>query len=584
MNITLTENSIMELLHTRVTHRPAIVLEGYHHLSITEQQQIDESYNAVYDLLMDQVIAEMSIGGAKAKLKGAVAGAKAGFQGDQNAGNVGKNTEIQSLFDDVKKNIGTIVAQHKNDLAKMGMSAEDPAMQKLASMEQAISSGGSGIEVKDNSAMAKVKQFGAEKVLPVVMKAVSPVMKKVEDLYNKSGPIKDFDTKYQQLITQFTEKHPNMAEPISKFSEMAKKHKGKATFIIGGLTALLTATGALAAGGVGAFVIGVGLRGIYGVLAGEPPAKAFGKAAITAAVGKLVGGAFKDLFGDVDLSGADEMGTKHAIGQATGAMDAGDVGMDSYEDLVAKGEVGDDIVSRMQFGGDVTAGEKWAANWARDYSDGLSPEYVHDVLQSPELQPYFMDGETVNMNKFGGVVDMLKNNADGMNMPGKEEFGDILDQHLNGGGEAAEDVVGNTVTSEPSQIANSISNSISKGGITYPPGLVQNFIDHPELKNIIFGDGDTLTFDLNTQKQFTMIQRLIHADPNLDTQNLDGVAAALKDPSYVSSNIKYANELMQHYNNALNSSGRPGSEEFYQNALAKYNELKAQGVPKPFSG
>lgn len=305
MNITLTENTIMELLHTRVTHRPAIMLEGYQHLSSTEQQQIDESYNAVYDLLMDQVIAEMSIGGAKAKLKGAVAGAKAGFQGDQNAGNVGKSTEIQSLFDDVKKNIGTIVAQHKNDLAKMGMPAEDPAMQKLASMEQAISSGGSGIEIKDNSAMAKAKQFGAEKVLPVVMKAVSPVMKKVEDLYNKSGPIKDFDTKYQQLITQFTEKHPNMAEPISKFSEMAKKHKGKATFIIGGLTALLTATGALAAGGVGAFVIGVGLRGIYGVLAGEPPAKAFGKAAITAAVGKLVGGAFKDLFGDVAVGAAD---------------------------------------------------------------------------------------------------------------------------------------------------------------------------------------------------------------------------------------------------------------------------------------
>ena len=326
MNITLTENSIMELLHTRVTHRPAIVLEGYHHLSITEQQQIDESYNAVYDLLMDQVIAEMSIGGAKAKLKGAVAGAKAGFQGDQNAGNVGKNTEIQSLFDDVKKNIGTIVAQHKNDLTKMGMSAEDPAMQKLASMEQAISSGGSGIEVKDNSAMAKAKQFGAEKVIPVVMKAVSPVMKKVEDLYNKSGPIKDFDTKYQQLVTQFTEKHPNMAEPISKFSEMAKKHKGKATFIIGGLTALLTATGALAAGGVGAFVIGVGLRGIYGVLAGEPPAKAFGKAAITAAVGKLVGGAFKDLFGDVDLSGAEETGVKAGVGELTGGEQVADMG------------------------------------------------------------------------------------------------------------------------------------------------------------------------------------------------------------------------------------------------------------------
>lgn len=382
MNITLTENSIMELLHTRVTHRPAIVLEGYHHLSTTEQQQIDESYNAVYDLLMDQVITEMSIGGAKAKLKGAVAGAKAGFQGDQNAGNVGKNTEIQSLFDDVKKNIGTIVAQHKNDLAKMGMSAEDPAMQKLASMEQAISSGGSGIEVKDNSAMAKAKQFGAEKVLPVVMKAVSPVMKKVEDLYNKSGPIKDFDTKYQQLVTQFTEKHPNMAEPISKFSEMAKKHKGKATFIIGGLTALLTATGALAAGGVGAFVIGVGLRGIYGVLAGEPPAKAFGKAAITAAVGKLVGGAFKDLFGDVDLSGADEVGTKQAIGQATGAMDAGDVDMDSYEDLVAKGGVNPDDPNSFLGEPDKLSRQDFLSRIAQHGEDSVSSDDIADFKLS----------------------------------------------------------------------------------------------------------------------------------------------------------------------------------------------------------
>ena len=555
MNITLTENSIMELLHTRVTHRPAIVLEGYHHLSITEQQQIDESYNAVYDLLMDQVIAEMSIGGAKAKLKGAVAGAKAGFQGDQNAGNVGKNTEIQSLFDDVRKNIGTIVAQHKNDLTKMGMSAEDPAMQKLASMEQAISSGGSGIEVKDSSAMAKVKQFGAEKVMPLVSKAISPVVKQVEKLYNNSGPIKDFDTKYQQLITQISEKNPQLSQTISKFSEMAKQHKGKATFVIGALTAILTATGALAAGGTAAFVVGVGLRGVYGMLAGEPPAKAFGKAAITAAVGKLVGGAVKDLFGDVAVSDAD--------------MDPNDP--DSFlgdmENTTGQSEV--------PFDPNRSALAELQARYpdVKTFNDLLKV----DPVAAREIQQQFSPtnsstGMTMAKKKIDLLMKANKLTDAGMDS-GKFVGGELQDAA--GGGEAAEDAVGNTVTSKPGRMAYSIAADMGKNGgvTTISAHGVQAIIDHPELKPMFFaGEGDEVISNLQTHRKLGQLQRFLLADPNLSLDDLDNVAATLKSPGYVADNMARADEVWDAYSTALRAGGGVDPET-YQTALAKYKEL-----------
>ena len=656
----ITENTIMELLHTRVTHRPAVILEGYHKLPAKEQQQINESYNAMYDLLMDQVIAEFSLGGAKAKIKGAVAGAKAGFQGDQNAGNVGKSTEIQSLFDDVKRNIGTIVAQHKNDLAKMGMTEQDPAMQKLASMEQAISAGGSGIEVKDNSAMAKVKQFGAEKVMPLVSKAISPVVKQVEKLYNNSGPIKDFDTKYQQLITQISEKNPQLSQAIGKFSEVAKQHKGKATFIIGALTAILTATGALAAGGTAAFVVGVGLRGVYGMLSGEPPAKAFGKAAITAAIGKLVGGVAKDLFGDVDMSGADETMTKAGVGSAmnggevadaaagaSGAkwdalsllkskypeatsfselrsMDpegtrellkqwAGNPGSEKSLDMAARkldsafNRVGGEVADAA--GGDtplykqhwdspgLDAGERWAIRFAADHPGGISPDYIHDVITDKDLQQYFMDGNTINTNKLNGVLDVLSDykgetGGFGASLPGKDHFNAVLQHHLNGGTPedytpmASSDGTGggvaDVVTGEPSEFAKSIELETFELG--YNAHILQQMIDNPEIKPLLFGPGDELTYNLNTHRKLATIMKLVHADPSLDfNKNFDDIAAMIQDKDYIKANIAYADQLNGAYQDAL-SSGSDRSGEFYKNAMAKYQELQDQGPPRTFGG
>lgn len=302
----ITEETILQMKYNRVQGRPAVILENFDQYTWSEQQQINEAYDTIYDLLQQEVIEEFSLSGAKANIKGKFAGAKAAFQGNANAGDVGKQAELQSLFDDLKRNIGTIVAQHEKDVSKLGFGPEDQITKSLAQIRQTIESSPANIEIKDSSMTGKAGQFAADKVMPLVAKAISPISKKIEQLYDKSGPIKDFDTKYQQLITQITQQNPKLAEPIAKFSEMAKKHKGKATFIIGGLTAILTATGALAAGGVGAFVIGVGLRGIYGLLAGEPPAKAFGKAAITAAIGKLVGMGAKELFSDVSLSGGDE--------------------------------------------------------------------------------------------------------------------------------------------------------------------------------------------------------------------------------------------------------------------------------------
>lgn len=324
----LNEHTILELNCHRVSGRPAIVLENFNQYSPQEQAQINEAYNAMFDLMQQEVLHEISLSGAKAKIKGKFAGAKAAMQGDQNAGDVGQQAELQSLFDDLKTNIGTIVAQHEKDVSKLGFKPEDEISKALAQIRQTIEASPANIEIKDNSLAGKAGRFSKEKVLPIVMKAVTPVINKVTQMYENSGPIKGFDDKYQSLVSDIGQKFPALAEPLSKVSELAKQNKGKATFLIGSLTALLTITGGLTAGGIGVFALGVGLRGVFGMLAGEPPAKAFGKAAITSAIGKLVGGAFNMLFGDIDfnLFGAEETGAKAGVGELTGGEQAAEMG------------------------------------------------------------------------------------------------------------------------------------------------------------------------------------------------------------------------------------------------------------------
>lgn len=300
----ITEKHILDLQYAKVSNRPEMVLEGFQQLDNKEQKQINEAYNAVYDIIVSEVIEEASLSGAKAKLKGKFAGGMAALRGDQDAAGAGTQAELQSLFDDLKRNVGTIVAQHEKDVSQLGFKPDSNIVQMLNQIKQTIAQSPAQIEVKDSSIGGKAGEFAKNKALPVVMKAVNPIVSKIDKMYQNSGPIKDFDNRYDKLIGDLTQKYPNMSETIGKFSEVAKQNKGKATFVIGALTAILTATGAFAAGGMAAFVVGVGLRGVYGMLAGEPPAKAFGKATITAAIGKLAGAGIKELFGDVDAEGA----------------------------------------------------------------------------------------------------------------------------------------------------------------------------------------------------------------------------------------------------------------------------------------
>lgn len=422
----ITEQSIINLLHGKGAGAPAVVLENFDRYSATEQRQINEVYDAFYDLLMSEVIHEMSLGGVKAKLKGAGAAAKAASKGEQGATDTGKQAELQSLFDTLKKTIGTIVAQHKNDVSKMGFSDQDAIVQQLNSLEQTIQNSPAKIEIKDTSLMGKAGEFAKDKVLPVVMKAVNPIVNKIDKMYQNSGPIKDFDNKYDKLIGDLTQKYPNMSETIGKFSEMAKQNKGKATFVIGALTAILTATGAFAAGGMAAFVVGVGLRGVYGMLAGEPPAKAFGKAAITAAIGKLAGAGIKELFGDVDMSGADETMAKAGVGNTTGAGEVAD----------ATGGGDEPLWKQSYTDPGLEPEERLAIRISGDYPGGYSADYIHDVMMDEDLRPYFMDGETtINRNKLNGMLDLLGGykGADDFGLPSKEHFNTILQHHLKGG-------------------------------------------------------------------------------------------------------------------------------------------------------
>ncbi len=359
----------------------------------------------MYGLIMDNVINEFSLSGAKAKIKGSVAGAAAKMSGAPAGDNTGKNVELQSLFDDLKKNIGTMVAQHKNDITKLGFGPDDTISKSLTEIEAQLASFGQ-IEVKDSSLMGKAGQFAQDKVLPLVGKVISPISNKIEQMYQKSGPLRDFDAKYEDLRKQITTKYPKLAEPMAKFSEYAKKHKAKATFIIGGLTALLVA--ATSVGGPGAFVIGVGLRGVYGMLAGESPVKSFGKAAITAAIGKMAGGVIKDLFGDVSLGGGDETLAKAGVGELTTGNDAMEAGVDSAdaESVVDGSQDADGVASAPGLPEDVNEfkmdrAEDYAEKFGKNAGSPMSPEMLAKMANRIEIEGSYPDDFKSNL---GGTI------------------------------------------------------------------------------------------------------------------------------------------------------------------------------------
>lgn len=195
------------------------------------------------------------------------------------------------------KNLQQIPVRLQNTVKKLSL--KDTSFNLKDAGKSAVGAGKKAVDAGRKAA--------AEKIMPVVQSAVGKFGSKIESLYQKSGPIKNFDEKYKKLIGDLSKKYPGLSERIGEFSKLAMAHKGKATFIVGAMVALLTAAGAT--GPAAPLVAGIGMRGIYGLLAGEPPAKAFGKAAITALVGKLIGGGIKEFFGSIfdgiSVDGAD---------------------------------------------------------------------------------------------------------------------------------------------------------------------------------------------------------------------------------------------------------------------------------------
>lgn len=261
------------------------------------------------ELNSDKLITEGMFDRAMAKAKGAMAGGKAlakNISGtdDSSASDEARYKMFDARYQQFKRRIGTATAQYKSDVEKLGV-ADNPVFNKTFDyIQSTINAGPEKIDIKDTSASAKIsgaakagRQKAAEKLIPIVEKAVKPISAKMEALYQKSGPIKNFDDKYKKLVSDFKQKHPDIASKMDEFSKIALQHKGKATFIVGAMVAILTAAGV--SGPAAPVVAGIGMRGLYGMLAGEPPAKSFGKAAITALIGKLVGMGIKGFFNSI---------------------------------------------------------------------------------------------------------------------------------------------------------------------------------------------------------------------------------------------------------------------------------------------
>jgi hypothetical protein len=313
----------------------------YKQLTTSEKSDIFEAAD-VFRSYLDELHRELSsdqtlinegiFDRAKAQFSGTIAGAK----------QLGKNLSgkdavdpaaakkmamINNRIDTFKKNLGTHSAKMLADLAKGGF---DPkVVKKLNTFVEKNLKETHGITIKDTSIMARlsdtaggVSKAALKASMPIIQKVIKEFGAKMDALYQKSGPIKGFDDKYKKMITSLKAKHPEATKALSKFSKFALKHKSKGTIIIGGLVALMTAAGAT--GPMAPLIVGVGMRGMFGLLAGEPPAKAFGKAAITALVGKFVGGEIKEFFGGlfdgVSVGGAGDAAAEAGSEAASEAM------------------------------------------------------------------------------------------------------------------------------------------------------------------------------------------------------------------------------------------------------------------------
>jgi hypothetical protein len=115
---------------------------------------------------------------------------------------------------------------------------------------------------------------------------------KVDDMLNKIGkylqdtkPVQGFDSKFEKLKGNVSEKFPNLASKLTDMGSWAKENPGKTAAIIGVLTTLAS----LAGGPVGGAIAGQLLKGSLELIKGEKLSTAIGKGLKAAAVGWLAG-------------------------------------------------------------------------------------------------------------------------------------------------------------------------------------------------------------------------------------------------------------------------------------------------------
>ena len=156
-----------------------------------------------------------------------------------------------------------------------------------------VSQGQSATQSKFSKGLEKLKAAGGK---------VAKAAKKVDDVINKAGkylqqtePVKNFDTKFDKLRSEFLEKNPKTAKAVEMLGQAAKNNPKTTAFTIAALSGVVGFAGLPGMGPV----VGAALRAAVGAAKGEKASAIVGKAAkfgaiggAAAMLGDLVGDAF----------------------------------------------------------------------------------------------------------------------------------------------------------------------------------------------------------------------------------------------------------------------------------------------------
>ena len=178
------------------------------------------------------------------------------------------------------------------------------------------------------------------------------------------------------------------------------------------MVALLTMAGAT--GDAAPIVMGIGMRGIYGMLAGEPPAKSFGKAAITSLVGKLIGGGVREFFGSI-FDGVSTPDVDINTGSSSETL-IGDL-----NNVISNEDIPDSMKHNLErIGSSIRSAERIAllddeneqiSSIVDDVKNNYEVDYqpldkIVDFLKSSEnLTPEVQDELSKSLNSYKGTLD-----------------------------------------------------------------------------------------------------------------------------------------------------------------------------------